>query len=56
MPTIQAFWGGFVSEEATLITLKTSKLIDQICLKSERALALLRFIKAYDAKRGNANG
>ena len=56
MPTIQAFLGGFISEEATLITLKTSKLVDQICLKSERALALLRFINSYEAKGGGVNG
>lgn len=53
MPTIQAFLGGFINEEATVITLKTSKLFDQWCLKSEKALSLLRFVKSY--KVGGAN-
>ena len=47
MPTIQAFLGGFLSEEAALITLKTSKLVDQVCAKSEMALSLLSFIKSF---------
>jgi hypothetical protein len=50
MPTIQAFLGGFLNEEAAIITLKASKLVDQICLKSDKALSLLRFIKSYDTK------
>ena len=48
MPTIQAFLGGFLNEEAAIITLKASKLIDQICLKSDKALSLLRFVKSYN--------
>ena len=56
MPTIQAFLGGFINEEAALITLKTSKLVDQVCLKSDRALTLLRFIKSFETKGGGANG
>jgi len=48
MPAIQAFLGGFISEEATIITLKTSKLFDQWCFKSEGALALLGFVKSYE--------
>ena len=55
MPTIQALLGGFISEEAALITLKTSKLVDQVCLKSERALNLLRFIRTYESKGEGAN-
>ncbi|MCL2019383.1 MAG: DUF3990 domain-containing protein [Oscillospiraceae bacterium] len=55
MPTIQAFLGGFVNEEATIITLKTSKLFDQWCLKSEKALSLLRFVKSYEIG-GDSNG
>ena len=55
MPTIQAYLGGFLTEEAVLITLKTSKLVDQVCLKSERALALLHFIKSFETG-GGANG
>jgi hypothetical protein len=50
MPTIQAFLNGFINEEATLITLKTSKLVDQVCLKSEKALSLLRFVKSYQTQ------
>ena len=53
MPTIQAFLGGFLNEEAAIITLKASKLVDQICLKSKEALSLLRFIKSYDTKENN---
>ncbi len=52
MPTIQAFIGGFISEEAALVTLKTSKLADQVCLKTEKALSLLRFIRAYQTEEG----
>jgi len=52
MPVIQAFLSGFINEEAAIITLKTSKLIDQICLKSEKSLSLLRFIMAYEIKGG----
>lgn len=56
MPTIQAFLGGFLTEEAALITLKTSKLVDQVCLKSEKAISMLRFVKSYDTRGGGANG
>lgn len=47
MPTIQAYLNEFINEEATLITLKTSKLTDQVCLKSEKVLSLLRFVKSF---------
>ena len=50
MPTIQAFLAGFLNEEATITTLKASKLADQICLKSERALSMLRFIESFETK------
>lgn len=50
MPTIQAFLSGFINEEAALITLKASKLVDQMCLKSEKAMSKLRFVKAYETK------
>ncbi|MDR2546671.1 MAG: DUF3990 domain-containing protein [Lachnospiraceae bacterium] len=50
MPTIQAFLGGFLNEQATIITLKTSKLFDQWCLKSEKALSLLQFVESYETK------
>ena len=52
MPTIQAFLSGFISEEATLITLKTSRLADQLCMKTEKALSLLSFIKSYEINGG----
>jgi len=52
MPTIQAFLSGFINHEAALITLKTSRLADQVCLKSEKALSPLRFIKSFEAKGG----
>jgi hypothetical protein len=50
MPTIQALLGGFFTEEAALVALKTKKLVDQYCLKSEDALELLRFDRAYQAE------
>jgi hypothetical protein len=52
MPTIQAYLGGFLTEEATLITLATSKLEDQITLKTEKALALIRFVGSYSRGKG----
>jgi len=51
MPTLQAFLGGFINLEAALITLKTSKLVDQVCLKSEKALSMLRFVKSFEIKK-----
>ena len=58
MPTIQAYISGFINEEATLITLKVSKLVDQICLKTEKALSLLNFIKSYEVNftEGSTDG
>ena len=50
MPAIQAFLGGFMSEEAAIITLKASKLVDQICLKSNKALSFLQYIESYNTK------
>jgi hypothetical protein len=47
MPTIQALLGGFLTEEGALLALKTKKLVDQYCMKSETALALLKFVCAY---------
>ena len=55
MPTIQAFLGGFINEEATIVTLKTSKLFDQWCFKSEKALSFLKFVKSYEVNN-NTNG
>jgi hypothetical protein len=51
MPTIQAYLSGFINEEAALITLKASKLVDQICLKTNKALSLLNFVDAYNIER-----
>jgi hypothetical protein len=55
MPTVLAYLNGFITEEAALITLKTSKLVDQVYLKTEEALSLLKFIKAYEVKGEQAN-
>ena len=52
MPTVLAYMNGFLNEEATLITLKTSKLVDQICLKTEAALSQIKFVRAYEVNRG----
>lgn len=52
MPTVQAYLNGFLTEDAALITLKTSRLVDQICLKSAEALSLARFIGSYRADKG----
>jgi len=56
MPTIQAYLGGFLTKDAALITLKASKLIDQLCLKTDKALALLRFVQAYSSRGAAKNG
>jgi hypothetical protein len=65
MPTIQAFLGGFINEEAAIITLKASKLVEQegnhrltmsgsvgvqVCLRSDRALSYIRFVKSFNVK------
>ena len=50
MPVLQAFWGGFMNEEAALVALKTSKLVDQYCFKSDKALSFLRFVNSYGIK------
>jgi hypothetical protein len=52
MPTIQAYLGGFFTKEAALITLKANKLVDQICLKTDKALSLLRFVRSYKGGKG----
>ena len=54
MPTIQAYLGGFLTAEAALLTLKTSKLVDQFCLKTDKALSLLRFVRAYNSGKGGS--
>jgi hypothetical protein len=55
MPTIQAYLGGFLTEEAALITLKARKLVDQVCLKTDKAISLLRFVRAYGGDNGGKN-
>jgi hypothetical protein len=47
MPTIQALLGGFLTKEGALLALKTKKLVDQYCMKSDTALAFLKFVRAY---------
>jgi hypothetical protein len=56
MPTVQGFYSGFISEEVAINTLMTSKLVDQVCLKSDKALSMLCFISSYTIKRGSENG
>jgi hypothetical protein len=50
MPTIQAYLSGFFTEKGAIEELKTSKLVDQVCLKSEIALSLLRFDRSFQTK------
>jgi len=56
MPTVQAFLSGLISEDATIVALMTSKLFDQWCLKSERALSLLHFVASRETERGRTHG
>jgi hypothetical protein len=56
MPTIQAYIGGFLTEEAALVTLKASRLTDQVCLKSEISLSLLHFLETGERKGSATNG
>jgi hypothetical protein len=57
MPTIQLYLNGFINEDAALITLKAGNLVDQYCLKTEKALSMLNFCNAYEIKdRANCNG
>ena len=50
MPAIQAYLGGFLNEQATILTLKTSNLFDQWCLKSEKALFMLKYVTSYERR------
>jgi hypothetical protein len=43
LPTIILYINGSISKELTIGALKTRKLVDQYCFKSENALALLNF-------------
>ena len=56
MPSIQAFMGGFINEEAVFVSLKTSNLVDQICLKTEKALSMLKFFESKETKGGRIYG
>jgi hypothetical protein len=51
MPTIQAYLGGFLTKDATVATLKASRLVDQLCLKTDKALSLLHFVRAYSCNK-----
>jgi len=52
MPTIQAYINGFINEEAAIITLKATKLVDQLCLKTEKSISMLNYIKTLDPITG----
>ena len=45
-PTIQALVVGQFTIEAALVALKPYKLFDQYCFATERALSMLKFVKA----------
>ena len=47
LPTIQAFVIGQFTVEATLVALKTSRLFDQYCFTTEKAINLLKFIECF---------
>jgi hypothetical protein len=46
LPTIILYINGQLDRELTVSALKTKKLVDQYCFKSEKALALLQFLRA----------
>jgi hypothetical protein len=50
LPTIILYINGQLDAELTIGALKTRKLTDQVCLKSEKAIALLKFAMAEAAK------
>jgi hypothetical protein len=45
LPTILLYINGQLDANLTIGALKTRKLVDQICLKSTQALALLQFLR-----------
>jgi hypothetical protein len=49
LPTILLYIDGTLDVNLTLGALKTRKLVDQICLKTEKALALLKFMRVEAA-------
>jgi hypothetical protein len=46
LPTILLYIDGRLDADLTISALKTRKLLDQVCLKTENALALLKFLRA----------
>jgi hypothetical protein len=46
LPTIILYINGQLDADLTIGALKTRKLVDQVCLKTEKALALLKFTGA----------
>ena len=50
MPTIQAFISGFITETATILTLKTAVLTDQICFKTQTAISMLKYLESYEVE------
>jgi len=53
LPTIQAFVIGQFTVEAAIIGLKTSKLFDQHCLTTEKAISMLNFKESFVIKGEN---
>ena len=47
LPTIQAFIIGQFTADAALAALKTSRLFDQYCLATDKAIALLKFVECF---------
>lgn len=46
LPTILLYIDGRLTADLTIGALKTRKLVDQVCLKSEKSLELLKFLSA----------
>ncbi|MDR0881131.1 MAG: DUF3990 domain-containing protein [Candidatus Adiutrix sp.] len=46
LPTIILYINGQLDADLTIGALKTRKLVDQVCLKSEKAISLLKFRRA----------
>jgi hypothetical protein len=51
LPTIILYINGQLDADLTIGALKTHKLTDQVCLKTEKALSLLRFVRSYEKGR-----
>ena len=52
LPTIQAFVIGQFTIEVAIAALKTSRLFDQHCLATDKALAILKFIESFVVQEG----